>query len=50
VQIAPKTLNYHSLLAQALTEQGRTKEAHEELQVEAGLRQQYVWGQRASRE
>jgi tetratricopeptide (TPR) repeat protein len=50
VQIAPKTLNYHSLLAQALTQQGRTKEAHEELQVEAGLRQQYVWGQRASRE
>jgi Flp pilus assembly protein TadD len=50
VQIAPHTLNYHSLLAQALTQQGNTQEAAEEMRVEAGLRQQFMQDQRASRD
>jgi Flp pilus assembly protein TadD len=50
VQIAPHTLNYHSLLAQALTRQGNTQEAAEEMRVEAGLRQQFMQDQHASRD
>ena len=50
VQIAPQTLNYHALLAQALTQQGRIKEADEEMQLEASIRQRFVQGQRASKD
>jgi len=50
VQIAPHALNYHSLLAQALTRQGHTQEAEEEMRVEAGLRQEFLQEQRASRD
>jgi protein O-mannosyl-transferase len=42
VQITPETLNYHSLLAQALRQQGRTKEADEEMRLEASVRQRVV--------
>jgi tetratricopeptide (TPR) repeat protein len=48
VQIAPQTLNYHSLLAQALSRQGRAQEAEEEMRLETGLRQRAVQEQRAS--
>jgi Tfp pilus assembly protein PilF len=50
VQIAPQTLNYHSLLAQTLTWQGRLKEADEEMRLEASIRQRVVQEQHASRE
>ena len=50
LQIAPQTLNYHALLAQALSHQGRTKEADEEMRLEAGIRQRFVQDQRTSRE
>jgi tetratricopeptide (TPR) repeat protein len=50
LQIAPQTLNYHALLAQALSRQGRIQEADEEMRVEASIRQQLVQDQRASRE
>jgi tetratricopeptide (TPR) repeat protein len=49
IQIAPQTLNYHSLLAQALSRQGHTREADEEMRIEAGIRQRYVQEQRASK-
>jgi protein O-mannosyl-transferase len=49
LQIAPQTLNYHALLAQALSQQGRTKEADEEMQLEASIRQRVFQEQRASR-
>ncbi len=49
VQIAPQALNYHSLLAQALTHQGRAEEAQEEMRVEASLRQRFVQERQASR-
>ena len=48
LQIAPQTMNYHSMLAQALTQQGQTKEAEEELRLEANIRQRFVKEQRAS--
>jgi hypothetical protein len=48
LQIAPQTMNYHSMLAQALTQQGQTKEAEEELRLEASIRQRVVKEQRAS--
>lgn len=48
VQIAPQTMNYHALLAQALAPQGRTKEADEEMRIEAGIRQRTAREQRAS--
>ena len=50
VQIAPQTLNYHSLLAEALSQQGRTQEADAEMRLETGIRQRVVQEQRASRE
>jgi protein O-mannosyl-transferase len=50
LQIAPQTLNYHALLAQALSQQGRIEEADEEMRVEAGIRQRFVQEQRASRD
>ncbi len=50
LQIAPQTLNYHALLAQALAHQGRAKEADEEMQVEAGIRQRVAQEQHASRD
>jgi Tfp pilus assembly protein PilF len=49
LQISPQTMNYHASLAQALNQQGLTKEADEEMRVEAGIRQQIVQEQRASR-
>jgi len=39
VQIAPHTLNYHSLLAQALTRQGQTQEADEEMRDQRASRE-----------
>jgi Flp pilus assembly protein TadD len=42
VQIAPESLNYHSLLALALTREGRIKEADEETKLEASVRQRFV--------
>jgi Flp pilus assembly protein TadD len=42
VQIAPETPNYHSLLALALTREGRIKEADEETKLEASVRQRFV--------
>jgi hypothetical protein len=49
LQISPQTMNYHAWLAQALNQQGLTKEADEEMRIEAGIRQQVVQEQRASR-
>ena len=49
LRISPQTLNYHAWLAQALNQQGLTKEADEEMRVEAGIRKQFVREQRASR-
>ena len=40
IQIAPDALSYHALLAQALTGQGRTEEASQEMRLEAGVRKQ----------
>jgi tetratricopeptide (TPR) repeat protein len=48
VKIEPQTLNYHSLLAQALTHEGRTEEADEETKLEASLRQRYAQDHRHS--
>jgi tetratricopeptide (TPR) repeat protein len=39
IQIAPDTLNYHALLAQALSGQGRAAEASQEMRLEAGIRE-----------
>jgi hypothetical protein len=50
VRIAPQTLNYHSLLAKGLTDEGRFKEADEEMRLEAILRQRFVQDQRDSRD
>jgi Flp pilus assembly protein TadD len=49
LQISPQTLNYHAWLAQALSQQGLSKEADEEMRVEAGIRQRFVRQQRTSR-
>ncbi|MCU1341885.1 MAG: Tetratricopeptide repeat protein, partial [Candidatus Acidoferrum typicum] len=49
LQICPQTLNYHAWLAQALNQQGLSKEADEEMRVEAGIRQRFVQQQRTSR-
>jgi Tfp pilus assembly protein PilF len=49
LQISPQTLNYHAWLAQALNQQGLSKEADEEMRVEAGIRQQFVQQQRTLR-
>jgi Flp pilus assembly protein TadD len=48
VQLAPETLNYHALLAEALRQQGRVEEAGEEMQVEATIRRRVAQEQRAS--
>jgi len=48
VQIAPQTMNYHALLAQALAPQGRTEEADEEMRIEAVIRRRAAQEQRAS--
>jgi tetratricopeptide (TPR) repeat protein len=50
VRIAPQTLNYHSLLAQALSRQGQTKEADEQMRLEAVIRQQALKEENASRD
>lgn len=50
LQIAPQTMNYHSMLAKALKGQGRTEEANEEMRLEAGIRQRFVQEQLASRD
>jgi tetratricopeptide (TPR) repeat protein len=50
VQLAPDTLNYHSLLAQALSQEGRTAEADEQMRLEASIRQRVAQEQRASRD
>jgi Flp pilus assembly protein TadD len=42
LQIAPQTLNYHALLAEALSHQGLNEEAGEEMRLEAGVRQRIV--------
>jgi Flp pilus assembly protein TadD len=48
VQLAPDTLNYHGLLAEALRQEGRTGEAGEQMQVEATIRRRVTQEQRAS--
>jgi tetratricopeptide (TPR) repeat protein len=48
VHLAPQTLNYHALLAEALRQQGRVGEAGEEMQVEATIRRRVAQEQRAS--
>jgi protein O-mannosyl-transferase len=45
VQISPQALNYHSLLAVALTHEGRSKEADEAMRAELGIRQRFVQDQ-----
>jgi Flp pilus assembly protein TadD len=45
VQISPQALNYHSLLAVALTREGRSKEADEAMRAELGIRQRFVQDQ-----
>jgi tetratricopeptide (TPR) repeat protein len=50
VQLAPGILNYHALLAEALTREGRTQEAEAEMRVEAGIRQKSVQAERDSRD
>ena len=50
VQIAPQSLNYHSALAQALRHQGLTKEADEEMRLEASIRLRFVQETRASKD
>lgn len=44
VQLSPETPNYHALFAEALSHEGQTEEARQELQLEADA------GQRAARE
>jgi tetratricopeptide (TPR) repeat protein len=50
VRLAPETLNYHALLAQALNNQGQTQEADEEMRLEAAIRRRVAQEQRASRD
>jgi len=50
LQIAPQMVNYHAMLAEALNLQGRTVEAEEQMRLEAGIRENVVHEQRASRE
>jgi protein O-mannosyl-transferase len=42
VQLAPETVNYHALLAEALNLEGQTEEAAEEMRLESGIRQKYL--------
>jgi Tfp pilus assembly protein PilF len=48
LQIWPQSISGHDMLAQALQEQGRTKEADGERQLAASLRQQFVQQHRTS--
>jgi len=50
LQISPQSMSGHDLLARALRELGRTKEADAENQFAAGLRQQFVQQHRGSTE
>jgi hypothetical protein len=50
LQIAPQTVNDHAMLAKALREQGRTKEADEEMDLEASVRQRFIQEQHASKD
>jgi tetratricopeptide (TPR) repeat protein len=49
VQIAPQALHSHAMLAEALSHEGRTKEADEEMRLTASLRQRFLQEQRDSR-
>ena len=49
VQLAPRTLNYHALLAQALSGQGESAEADQEMRLETAIRREFVENQRTSR-
>ena len=49
LQISPQTMNYHASLAQALNQQGLTKEADEEMRIETGIRRQVAQKQRTTR-
>ncbi|HWZ56112.1 MAG TPA: tetratricopeptide repeat protein, partial [Verrucomicrobiae bacterium] len=49
VKLAPDALNYHALLAQALSHQGQVQEAETEMKLEAGVRRQIAQEERASR-
>jgi hypothetical protein len=49
IQISPQALNYHSLLAQALSREGNANEAAKAMQVEADIRQQFLRDEQASR-
>jgi hypothetical protein len=49
VELAPETLNYHALLAQALSRQGHTHEAEEEMRLEAVVRRQLSQEESTSR-
>lgn len=42
LQIAPQSLNYHAILAEALRQQGRTQEADEEMRFEASVQKSYL--------
>lgn len=42
VQLAPETVNYHALLAEALDLEGQAEEAAEEMKLESGIRQKYA--------
>jgi tetratricopeptide (TPR) repeat protein len=50
VQDAPQSLNYHSALAQVLRHQGLTKEADEEMRLEASIRLRFVQEPRDSKD
>jgi hypothetical protein len=50
VTLAPQTLNYHGLLAQALSQQGEKEEADEEMKLETSIRQRVFAEQHASRD
>jgi tetratricopeptide (TPR) repeat protein len=49
VQIDPEALNYHSMLAEALSQQGYREEADEEMRLDASIRQRFLQTQRNSR-
>jgi protein O-mannosyl-transferase len=42
IEIAPTALNYHSALSEVLRKQGQTREADEELRIEATNRRQFL--------
>jgi len=50
VRIAPETPSYHALLAQALAREGLSAQADDEMRAEAGIRQQLLGKQRASKQ